>query len=160
MLLTTHPPGAKGAQSRVVTRLLLARHGQTEWNRLGRWQGQQDLPLNATGREQALALSASLKQEPLAAVYSSVLQRSVETAHEVAVRHKLNVCRDARFNEIDLGTWGGLLRKEIAAKDPQLLEAWFADPRSVCPPAGESWRSVFWLRCATSRWRFRERRCA
>jgi phosphoserine phosphatase len=121
---------------------LLTRHGETEWNRLGRWQGQQNLPLSSKGREQALALAASLKREPLSAVYSSVLQRSVETARAVAVLHNLNVCRDPRLNEINHGLWEGLTRREISAKYPQLLQAWEADPHSVKPPDGEDLADV------------------
>jgi broad specificity phosphatase PhoE len=138
MLVYTRPPAAKSPGSRVGTRLLLARHGETEWNRLGRWQGQHDLPLSSRGREQALALCARLKSERLSAVYSSALRRAIETAHEIAVCHRLNVCRDARLNELNLGEWEGLRRQEIATKYPQLLQAWEADTRSVSPPNGES----------------------
>jgi broad specificity phosphatase PhoE len=122
----------------VVTRLFLARHGETDWNRQGRWQGQENVPLNAAGREQAMALSASLKKEPLAAVYSSTLRRAIETAQVVAAQHKLNVCRDERLNEINLGDWEGLTRKEIKTRYPELLEQWEADPYGVKPPNGES----------------------
>ena len=138
MLVYTRPPAAKTPGARVATRLLLACHGETDWNRLGRWQGQKDLPLNGRGREQALALSAHLKNERLAAVYSSLLRRAIETAHEVALPHRLNVCRDERLNELDLGAWEGLQRQEIAAKYLQLLQAWETDTRSVSPPNGES----------------------
>lgn len=138
MLAATRQTFARDTRDRVSTRLLLARHGETDWNQRGRWQGQRDLPLNGAGRDQALALSAGLRTERLAAVYSSGLQRAVETAQTIAKEHKLNVSRDERFNEISLGAWEGLTRKEIAAAYPQILQAWDADPRSVRPPNGES----------------------
>jgi len=137
MLVTTGPPIGLRARSKVTTRLLLARHGETDWNRLGRWQGQADIPLNSTGREQAIALAARLRKESLAAIYSSTLRRAVETAQEVAALHRMNVCRDARFNELKLGAWEGLTRREIAARDPELLAAWEADRLSTRPPGGE-----------------------
>ena len=138
MLAATRQTFERGTRSRVSTTLLLARHGETEWNQRGRWQGQRDLPLNRAGRDRALALSAGLRTEPLAAVYSSALQRAVETAQTIAKEHKLNVCRDERFNEINLGAWEGMTRKEIAAAYPQILQAWEAGPRNVRPPNGES----------------------
>ena len=63
-----------------TTRILLARHGETEWNRLGRWQGHADPPLNDTGRQQAETLAAQLDDDGIAAVYSSDLRRASETA--------------------------------------------------------------------------------
>ena len=116
----------------------MARHGETDWNRLGRWHGQQDPPLNGAGKEQARALAAQLQHEELSAIYCSVLRRSIETAQEVAARHRMNVCRDARLNELRLGAWEGLTRKDIAARYPDLLQAWDSDPLSVRPPGGES----------------------
>lgn len=134
---SSSPPGMR-MRGAVKTRLLLARHGETDWNRLGRWQGQADIPLNSLGREQASALAMCLRAEPLVAVYSSALRRAVATAQEVATRHRMNVCRDARFNELRLGEWEGLTRKEIATRNAALLQAWETDRLSVRPPGGES----------------------
>jgi broad specificity phosphatase PhoE len=138
MLAHTSSPSARGGAHSVATRLLLARHGETEWNRLSRWQGCQNIPLTARGRDQAKALAAALKAEPLSAVYSSALQRSVLTAQEIAACHKLNVSRDERLNEMNLGAWEGLTHKEAAERFPQLITIWETDPRSVQPPGGES----------------------
>ena len=138
MLVTTQPSVGVSTRSKVSTRLLLACHGETDVSRQGRWQGQQNPPLNAAGREQALALRDTLRREPISAVYSSMLRRALETAHEIAEQHKLNVCRDERFNEINLGAWEGMTRREIAAKYPQVLQVWETDPRRVTPPNGES----------------------
>jgi broad specificity phosphatase PhoE len=138
MLVTPALSAGTTMRGKVKTRLLLARHGETDWNTQGRWQGQEDVPLNSKGKEQALKLAARLKGESLAAVYSSALRRAIETAQEVALHHRINVCRDARLNEINLGSWEGLPYKEIAARYPDLLAAWNSDPQSVRPPGGES----------------------
>lgn len=121
-----------------VTRLLLARHGETYWNSQGRWQGQADVPLSLAGWMQAATLAYRSKTEPIAAIYSSTLQRAVRTAQAIAAVHHLPVYCDARLNEIDLGEWEGLLYQEIRERDPHLLQAWETDARQVRPPGGES----------------------
>lgn len=133
----TGPLPNMAAQLKVSTKLLLARHGETDWNRLGRWQGWTDVPLNARGREQAAALSKALKGEALAAVYSSSLCRAVETAQIVAAQYRMNVCRDARLNEINLGAWDGLTTKEISLHG-DLYRAWMTTPQQVRLPGGET----------------------
>src|SRR5581483_6290832 len=75
----------------VATTLLLARHGETDWNRERRWQGHADTPLNEAGRDQARALAASLRRDPPVAVYSSDLARARETAEIVAQALRLPV---------------------------------------------------------------------
>jgi broad specificity phosphatase PhoE len=101
-----------------VTTILLARHGETDWNREGRWQGWADPPLNDTGRAQAQALAEELRTIPFDAVYSSDLQRARETAVIVAAPHGVPVVTDAGLREIDVGSWSGLTRGEIAARFP------------------------------------------
>jgi broad specificity phosphatase PhoE len=96
-----------------VTTLLLARHGETDWNRDGRWQGWADPPLNATGREQARLLAEQLRATPFDAVYSSDLRRAFETAEIVAEPHGVEVVADPGLREIDVGSWSGLTRTEI-----------------------------------------------
>lgn len=89
-----------------MTTVLLARHGQTDWNRERIWQGQADPPLNELGREQAATLAASLEVAP-AAVYSSDLARARETAEIVAGRFGLPVRLDPRLREVDVGELSG-----------------------------------------------------
>jgi probable phosphoglycerate mutase len=96
-----------------VTTILLARHGETEWNRLLRFQGHADEPLNDTGRAQARELAARLGDEPIAAVYSSDLRRASETADIVAAAKTLPVNLDRRLREIDVGSWQGRTRAEL-----------------------------------------------
>jgi 2,3-bisphosphoglycerate-dependent phosphoglycerate mutase len=96
-----------------VTTLLLARHGETEWNREERFQGHANPPLNETGRAQAAALAEELADEPIGAVYSSDLRRASETAEIVGARLGLPVEEDAGLREIDVGSWQGLTRAQI-----------------------------------------------
>ena len=98
--------------------LLVVRHGQTDWNLVGRWQGWADPPLNETGRSQARALAAELRDTPFDAVYSSDLARALETAEILAEPHGVPVVVDRDLREIDVGSWSGLTRAEIAERFP------------------------------------------
>ena len=109
-----------------TTRILLARHGETEWNRVGRWQGQADPPLNDTGRQQAKALAAQLEDDEIAAVYSSDLRRARETAGIVAQRLGLPVTEERALREIDVGSWSGLTRDEVRERYPDGFARWLA----------------------------------
>jgi broad specificity phosphatase PhoE len=96
-----------------VTTILLARHGETDWNRQLRFQGHADQQLNETGRAQAEELAARLRNESIAAVYASDLRRASETAEIVAASMKLAVVVDPRLREIDVGSWQGRTRDEL-----------------------------------------------
>ena len=102
----------------MTTTILLARHGETDWNREGRWQGWADPPLNATGRAQARTLAAELRATPFDAVYSSDLRRASETAEIVAAPDGVPVVLDPDLREIDIGSWSGLTRAEIGERFP------------------------------------------
>jgi len=107
-----------------VTTILLARHGETDWNREGRFQGHADPPLNRSGRSQAVELSVALMPEELAAVYSSPLQRALETAEVVAAAHGLEVVRLDALREVDVGSWSGLTRAEVEQRFPGQYARW------------------------------------
>jgi broad specificity phosphatase PhoE len=107
-----------------VTTILLARHGETDWNREGRFQGWADPPLNATGRAQAVDLSVALMAEELAAVYSSPLRRAYETAEIVAASRDLEPVRLDALREVDVGSWSGLTREEIDQRFPEQYARW------------------------------------
>lgn len=96
-----------------MTTLLIARHGETEWNREDRYQGHADPPLNATGRAQAERLGTNLAEEPVDAIYSSDLRRASETAEIVGARLGLPVGQEPGLREIDVGSWQGLTKAQI-----------------------------------------------
>jgi broad specificity phosphatase PhoE len=108
-----------------MTTLLLVRHGETDWNRDGRWQGGSDTHLNELGREQARALAKQLDGD-IAAVYSSDLARARETAEIVAAKLGLEVRLDARLRERGFGAWEGLNRAEIEERFEEAHRRWRA----------------------------------
>jgi broad specificity phosphatase PhoE len=107
-----------------VTRILLARHGETDWNRIGRWQGHADLPLNDAGRGQAVELAERLAGDGIAAIYTSDLMRASQTARVVADRLGLAVIEDAGLREIDVGSWSGFTRAEVERRFPEGYARW------------------------------------
>jgi broad specificity phosphatase PhoE len=102
----------------MATTILLARHGETDWNREGRWQGWADPSLNGTGHDQARKLAEKLAGTDIDAVYSSDLRRALETAEILAAPHNLTVATDPGLREIDVGQWSGLTRDQIAERFP------------------------------------------
>jgi probable phosphoglycerate mutase len=106
------------------TRIVLARHGETDWNATGRWQGQADPALNDTGRRQAESLSGLLVGRGISAIYSSDLRRASETARLVAGRLGLEVVEDAHLREIDVGSWSGLTRADVELRFPDGFARW------------------------------------
>jgi probable phosphoglycerate mutase len=101
-----------------VTTIHLARHGETDWNAEGRWQGHADVGLNERGREQARELAAQLAEVRFAAVYSSDLLRARETAEIVTAGRSLPITIERRLREIDVGSWQGLTNVEINERYP------------------------------------------
>jgi broad specificity phosphatase PhoE len=133
-----------------ITRLLLVRHGETLANREYRYIGVRDDALSERGAWQAEQLAGALSTFPVAAVYSSPLQRTYRTAIPIAARHQLEVQTVEELVEGNFGAWEGLSRAEVLARSPQdelLLHAWERDP-SIAPPGGESLEAVRARICA------------
>lgn len=107
--------------------LLLARHGETDWNLQQRVQGHTDRALNDTGRAQARALAEELEGERLVAVYASDLRRARETAEAVAEGHGLTVVCDPDLREKHFGTWEGLTDLEIEERYPDAVRGRWGD---------------------------------
>ncbi len=123
-----------------MTELWLIRHGQTDWNLEGRYQGQSDIPLNATGLSQAEAFAASLDGQPFSALYSSDLRRAAQTAAAIARRTGLAVIPEPRLREIHQGQWQGRTLDEVRAVYNESAQAkrWQIDPEAARAPGGES----------------------
>jgi probable phosphoglycerate mutase len=118
--------------------VLIARHGETDWNVAGRWQGHTDVPLNATGRAQALALAERLRSEGIAAVATSDLSRARHTAEIVASALAVPLALvDPDLREQRFGRFEGLTPDECAERYPEDWARYVAD-RHVGPPGGES----------------------
>ena len=122
--------------------LYIVRHGETDWNREGRYQGQLESHLTQTGSAQAEALAQALSSAPIARVTSSPLARCFDTAAPLASRLGLTVEVEPRLIEIGHGTWEGRLRDEIERNDPQRMRDWREYPDRVHFDGGESLEDV------------------
>lgn len=118
-------------------RLVLWRHGRTEWNVANRFQGNRDVDLDDVGRSQAHAAAASLTRMDPDLIVSSDLRRAADTAQVLADRLGLSVRTDADLRETNGGAWEGRTRAEILAADEDLFRAWIAG-HDVRPPGGET----------------------
>ncbi len=138
-------------------RLVLVRHGETDWNREGRFQGQIDIPLNANGRAQAEAASNVLAPVCIQRAYTSSLARPRQTAEAILAAHPgVPLTSTTGLVEIGHGLWEGRLEQEIAEGWPELLAAWKRAPETVQMPEGETIHDVWarslvaWNRIAAS----------
>lgn len=127
-----------------MTRILLARHGETEWNAVSRVQGWTDIPLSPRGDAQAEALAVRLARFPLAAVYASDLSRAFETAVPSAARHGLDVRPLPALREKGFGDWEGLTQTDLERDYPNLWHRYHVgkDLEAVVPN-GETWPDVY-----------------
>jgi broad specificity phosphatase PhoE len=123
-----------------MTELWLIRHGQTDWNLDGRYQGQSDVPLNAAGLAQANVFAASLDGRKFSALYSSDLLRAYQTAQVIAQRVGLAVQTDPRLREINQGDWQGRTVDEIRMiyNESKQAHRGLIDPATARAPGGES----------------------
>ncbi|MEG4836660.1 histidine phosphatase family protein [Microcoleus sp. B9-D4] len=133
-------------------RLLLVRHGETDWNKAGKFQGQIDVPLNDNGREQSRRAAEFLKDVKLDFAISSSMLRPKETA-EIILQHHGGLQLELRddLREISHGLWEGKFESEIEQSYPGLLEEWKTSPEKVQMPEGENLQQV-WQRAIAS-WR-------
>jgi broad specificity phosphatase PhoE len=124
------------------THLFLIRHGETEWNVEGRYQGQADPPLNERGIRQAYELGEKLAQVNLDLLYTSPLLRSEQTAEIISQKLAIPIYKDERLMEINQGDWQTRLRSEIEELYPDLFKRWETEPWEVTPPGGENLEQV------------------
>ena len=145
---TTHlqPLPEKGKNAR----LILVRHGETDWNKAGRFQGQIDIPLNDNGRRQAAAARDFLKDIPIDRAWSSTLSRPTETAQIILEEHPdVALTQIDGLVEIGHGLWEGKLESEIRDDWSELLDTWKRAPETVQMPEGETIQDV-WARSVRS----------
>jgi broad specificity phosphatase PhoE len=133
-------------------RLLLVRHGETDWNKAGKFQGQIDVPLNDNGREQSRRAAEFLKDVKLDFAIGSSMLRPKETAEIILKYHDgLQLELRDELREISHGLWEGKFESEIEQSYPGLLEEWKTSPETVQMPEGENLQQV-WTRAIAS-WR-------
>ena len=118
--------------------LWLVRHGQTDWNLQGRYQGHADPPLNAVGLAEAAHAAQELSKLNLDALFCSDLLRAVQTAEQIAAATGLPCFVDPRLREVNLGGWEGMLSTDIKQNFPAEIEARRRDPVGYRPPGGET----------------------
>ncbi|MDP3880389.1 MAG: histidine phosphatase family protein [Dehalococcoidales bacterium] len=125
-----------------MTKIILARHGETAWNVEEIFRGRADVDLNATGINQAELLAEFLNKADIEAVYSGPLQRALKTAEAIAHHHNLRVEIASGLNDLDFGKWQGLPSKQVKERYPQLYDEWVNTPHRVKIPEAESLDAV------------------
>ena len=125
-----------------MTEIILARHGETEWNVGEIFRGRIDVELNETGIRQAELLAEYLSEVKIEAVYSSPLKRALRTAEMIASRHKLDVETAPGLIDLDFGKWQGLSHHDVKDRYGELYTQWLKNPHWVKIPAGESLNDV------------------
>jgi probable phosphoglycerate mutase len=124
-------------------RILLVRHGETDFNLTHRFQGRIDIPLNKEGKNQAQALSLALRHEPLTAVYSSPLIRAMETARSIKAFHPSTpLFEEEGLTEMDLGEFDGMQAGDWGSQHQEFYKTWRTTPSRLRMPGGESLREV------------------
>ena len=122
--------------------LILVRHGETEWNKLGLCQGVSDIGLSEEGKRQADVLGISLKHVDIDYIYSSDLKRAYDTAAAIAKYQNIEVIIDPGFREMDQGEFEGLPFTQLRESHSELLQSWRNNPANFRIPRGETLQEV------------------
>ncbi len=125
-----------------MTRIVLVRHGRTEWNKDRIFRGTADVPLDEQGRKEAACAAEWLKEETFHAAYCSPLSRTVETAEIILKPHGIHVQHHAGFLDLNYGDWQGKTLEEVKKVYPDLYRRWEEEPHRVIFPNGEGLDAV------------------
>jgi broad specificity phosphatase PhoE len=128
--------------SKPVTRLLFARHGETEASRANVFSGSTDIPLTSYGFKQAEALAGRLSSEHVDALYCSTQLRAIQTATPTALALNLEIQKVAGLREMGFGEWEMRTRTELNQEFPREMEIWENGTWMVAPPGGETQQEV------------------
>ena len=120
-----------------MTEIIIIRHGETEWNKTGRFQGHSDVPLSAEGRAQSEALGRHLALDHVDAIYASDLIRAMETAAPLAARFGLTVTPDPLLRELNFGAWEGRSFNDVNAEHSDAMKQFYNDPEHADIPESE-----------------------
>ena len=118
--------------------IYIVRHGQTEWNLLGKTQGHGNSDLTPKGIEQAELLADSMTKYPIDYIYSSDLGRAYQTAEIIGNKLSIEVEKTEALREMNIGTWEGRIIKDIIEEDPELYKMWRNEPHLAKIPQGET----------------------
>ncbi|MBQ7196985.1 MAG: histidine phosphatase family protein [Synergistaceae bacterium] len=124
-------------------RIILARHGQTEWNIQYRFQGRTNVKLTDTGKRQAHALAARLSSWPVEIVYTSPLDRAFYTASAIAERHNLTPVILPELEEINFASWEGESIPNLEHEQHSIYSLWRSDPFFYPPEGAETWEKLY-----------------
>ncbi|MFC2034131.1 histidine phosphatase family protein [Chloroflexota bacterium] len=125
-----------------MTEIILARHGETEWNTDEIFRGRVDIELNETGINQAKLLAEYLRDKEVEAIYSSPLKRAIRTAAEIASHHKPEVKITPGLIDFHYGEWQGLSHQEVKDKYKEIYKEWIYNPPQATIPEGEQLNDV------------------
>ena len=131
-------------------RLILIRHGETSWNKTGRFQGHVDVSLSSRGFRQAQSIARTLKPVAPRIIYSSPLPRAIQTAEAISRAYSTSIIPLDELKELNLGKLDGITVDELQAQYPEFHQFWNKDPSRVHMPEGESlqqlqtraWRAI------------------
>lgn len=125
-----------------MSRVILVRHGETDWNREEVFRGRIDVKLNATGLRQAEETGKALTGMSIATVYTSPLSRAKITAEKIAQSQKVSVVEEEGFTDVHFGEWQGLPLREVRERFPDLYDTWKNEPQKVKFSGGESLKEM------------------
>jgi len=132
------PVSCDSAMKKHMVQILLVRPGTTEFDQQGRVQGTLDIPLSEEGQQEVEALVDTLRNQSIAAIYSSPCQSAAETAEALAEALDLKVKTVDKLRNLDQGLWQGMLVSDVKAKQPKVYRQWQEQPETICPPQGET----------------------
>ena len=115
-------------------KIIFVRHGETEWNKLARFQGSSDIELSEVGREQAKLVGKRLRDIEISAIYSSTFKRAYETALAIRGDRDIEIMKDKRLGEIDFGHWEGMLFEDVKIKYPEEFTIYRQRPHECVIP--------------------------
>jgi len=125
-----------------MTRVYIVRHGETEWNLEGRFQGWKDSPLTEEGIQQAKSLAERLNNYKIDHLYSSPSGRTMETAEIIADANDLEIIVEPGFKEINLGELEGKRSEWVEANHPDIIHDFWNDPENYEPLSGEDFHEL------------------
>jgi len=125
-----------------MVQILLIRPGVTEYDQQGRVQGTLDIPLSEEGQQEVESLIDTIRNRPIAAVYTCPCQSAAETAEAIGQALDLKVKSVEKLQNLDQGLWQGMLVSDVKAKQPKVYRQWQEQPETICPPQGETLSSA------------------